>query len=313
MSVTSHQRFLWTCTCPTSPRLFRFVFFLSVVKRGLFPALTFKLFHSERTQDTLSEEEIKAETNTLQQRLNEQQSILQRISAPNMKAMEKLESVRDKFQETSDGETQENWSLEENEALHASSCDLNPFTQSSRRLVKEPRRPSRPLSRSRRRGSTASTLVSTLWPPTLMRSIRPSRATAVHRCRFCILPLSHCVKFIYNELNRPACASCRLSWARRIQRSPIWMESTTTVWLQGSGSGPWTTCLEERRLSLPWLCSLQFTGNSKRVLTEHSSSLHIILYKPSSCLLATNLPPSLSWMRLMLPWTTQTSARSVHW
>lgn len=55
-------------------------------------------------QDALSEEEIKAETNTLQQRLNEQQSILQRISAPNMKAMEKLESVRDKFQETSDGE-----------------------------------------------------------------------------------------------------------------------------------------------------------------------------------------------------------------
>uniref|UniRef100_A0AAR2IVB5 Structural maintenance of chromosomes protein 1A n=1 Tax=Pygocentrus nattereri TaxID=42514 RepID=A0AAR2IVB5_PYGNA len=42
------------------------------------------------------------EMNTLQQRLNEQQSILQRISAPNMKAMEKLESVRDKFQETSD-------------------------------------------------------------------------------------------------------------------------------------------------------------------------------------------------------------------
>lgn len=54
-------------------------------------------------QDALSEEEIKIEMNTLQQRLNEQQSILQRISAPNMKAMEKLESVRDKFQETSDG------------------------------------------------------------------------------------------------------------------------------------------------------------------------------------------------------------------
>uniref|UniRef100_A0A8D3DH66 Structural maintenance of chromosomes protein n=1 Tax=Scophthalmus maximus TaxID=52904 RepID=A0A8D3DH66_SCOMX len=50
----------------------------------------------------VAKEEIKAETNTLQQRLNEQQSILQRISAPNMKAMEKLESVRDKFQETSD-------------------------------------------------------------------------------------------------------------------------------------------------------------------------------------------------------------------
>uniref|UniRef100_A0A8C7R6S5 Structural maintenance of chromosomes protein n=1 Tax=Oncorhynchus mykiss TaxID=8022 RepID=A0A8C7R6S5_ONCMY len=47
-------------------------------------------------------DEIKAEMHTLQQRLNEQQSILQRISAPNMKAMEKLESVRDKFQETSD-------------------------------------------------------------------------------------------------------------------------------------------------------------------------------------------------------------------
>ncbi|KAI7794232.1 putative structural maintenance of chromosomes protein 1A, partial [Triplophysa rosa] len=53
-------------------------------------------------QDALSVEEIKAEMNTLQQRLNEQQSILQRISAPNMKVMEKLESVRDKFQDTSD-------------------------------------------------------------------------------------------------------------------------------------------------------------------------------------------------------------------
>ncbi|XP_056095399.1 structural maintenance of chromosomes protein 1A [Rhinichthys klamathensis goyatoka] len=57
---------------------------------------------NEDLKDSLSEEEIKAEMNTLQQRLNEQQSILQRISAPNMKAMEKLESVRDKFQETSD-------------------------------------------------------------------------------------------------------------------------------------------------------------------------------------------------------------------
>uniref|UniRef100_A0A8C9T0U6 Structural maintenance of chromosomes protein n=1 Tax=Scleropages formosus TaxID=113540 RepID=A0A8C9T0U6_SCLFO len=53
-------------------------------------------------EDSLSEEEIKAEMNNLQQRLNEQQSILQRISAPNMKAMEKLESVRDKncYEET---------------------------------------------------------------------------------------------------------------------------------------------------------------------------------------------------------------------
>ncbi|KAK5894612.1 hypothetical protein CesoFtcFv8_011286 [Champsocephalus esox] len=57
---------------------------------------------TEDLKDALSEEEFKGETNTLQQRLNEQQSILQRISAPNMKAMEKLESVRDKFQETSD-------------------------------------------------------------------------------------------------------------------------------------------------------------------------------------------------------------------
>ncbi|XP_077428530.1 structural maintenance of chromosomes protein 1A [Vanacampus margaritifer] len=57
---------------------------------------------TEDLKDTLLEDEFKAETNTLQQRLNEQQSILQRISAPNMKAMEKLESVRDKFQETSD-------------------------------------------------------------------------------------------------------------------------------------------------------------------------------------------------------------------
>ncbi|XP_031422756.1 LOW QUALITY PROTEIN: structural maintenance of chromosomes 1A, like [Clupea harengus] len=57
---------------------------------------------SEDHKDALSEDEIKAEMNQLQQRLNEQQSVLQRISAPNMKAMEKLESVRDKFQETSD-------------------------------------------------------------------------------------------------------------------------------------------------------------------------------------------------------------------
>ncbi|CAB1452633.1 unnamed protein product [Pleuronectes platessa] len=57
---------------------------------------------TEDLKDTLAEDEIKGETNALQQRLNEQQSILQRISAPNMKAMEKLESVRDKFQETSD-------------------------------------------------------------------------------------------------------------------------------------------------------------------------------------------------------------------
>ncbi|MBN3316493.1 SMC1A protein, partial [Atractosteus spatula] len=57
---------------------------------------------AEDLKDAQSEDEIKAEMNNLQQRLNEQQSILQRISAPNMKAMEKLESVRDKFQETSD-------------------------------------------------------------------------------------------------------------------------------------------------------------------------------------------------------------------
>ncbi|XP_076875071.1 structural maintenance of chromosomes protein 1A [Brachyhypopomus gauderio] len=57
---------------------------------------------SDDLKDALSDDEIKGEMNALQQRLNEQQSILQRISAPNMKAMEKLESVRDKFQETSD-------------------------------------------------------------------------------------------------------------------------------------------------------------------------------------------------------------------
>uniref|UniRef100_UPI0035A3D6C0 Structural maintenance of chromosomes protein 1A (SMC1A) n=1 Tax=Homo sapiens TaxID=9606 RepID=UPI0035A3D6C0 len=55
-----------------------------------------------RGSDAQAEEEIKQEMNTLQQKLNEQQSVLQRIAAPNMKAMEKLESVRDKFQETSD-------------------------------------------------------------------------------------------------------------------------------------------------------------------------------------------------------------------
>ncbi|XP_027489018.1 structural maintenance of chromosomes protein 1A-like, partial [Corapipo altera] len=53
-------------------------------------------------QDAQAEEEIRQEMSALQQRLTEQQSVLQRIAAPNMKAMEKLESVRDKFQETSD-------------------------------------------------------------------------------------------------------------------------------------------------------------------------------------------------------------------
>lgn len=134
------------------------------------------------------------------------------------------------------------------------------ITQSSRQLVKEPRRPSRPLSRSRRKGSIASIHVSSLWPRTSMRSTRPSHATAVPRYR--LVPYRFCtvLKVIYNEVNCPTSASRRLSWAQRIQRSPIWMESTTTVWLQGSASGPWTTCLEERRRLLPWLCSSQSTG-----------------------------------------------------
>ncbi|EMP26951.1 Structural maintenance of chromosomes protein 1A [Chelonia mydas] len=57
---------------------------------------------SEDLKHAQAEDEIKQEMNQLQQKLNEQQSVLQRIAAPNMKAMEKLESVRDKFQETSD-------------------------------------------------------------------------------------------------------------------------------------------------------------------------------------------------------------------
>ncbi|XP_015706397.1 structural maintenance of chromosomes protein 1A-like, partial [Coturnix japonica] len=56
----------------------------------------------DELKDAQAEEEIRQEMNQLQQRLTEQQSVLQRIAAPNMKAMEKLESVRDKFQETSD-------------------------------------------------------------------------------------------------------------------------------------------------------------------------------------------------------------------
>ena len=47
-------------------------------------------------------EEIKQEMNTLQQKLNKQQSVLQHIATPNMKAIEKLESVQGKLQETSD-------------------------------------------------------------------------------------------------------------------------------------------------------------------------------------------------------------------
>ncbi|XP_038638499.1 LOW QUALITY PROTEIN: structural maintenance of chromosomes protein 1A-like [Scyliorhinus canicula] len=57
---------------------------------------------SEDLQDALSDEEVKIELNGLQQKVTEHQNILQRIAAPNMKAMEKLDSVRDKFQETSE-------------------------------------------------------------------------------------------------------------------------------------------------------------------------------------------------------------------
>uniref|UniRef100_A0A8C4R5K3 Structural maintenance of chromosomes protein n=1 Tax=Eptatretus burgeri TaxID=7764 RepID=A0A8C4R5K3_EPTBU len=53
-------------------------------------------------KDLETEEEIQAEMNGLIQKVTEHQSILQRIAAPNMRAMEKLESVRDKFQETVD-------------------------------------------------------------------------------------------------------------------------------------------------------------------------------------------------------------------
>lgn len=132
-------------------------------------------------QDTLSEEEIKAETNTLQQRLNEQQSILQRISAPNMKAMEKLESVRDKFQETSDGElpAESLISIE----VQVRTCDEGHLfaLKSLRLLARGPRRPNRPLSRSRRSASIASIPALSPWPPTSTRSTRPSRAIAALR------------------------------------------------------------------------------------------------------------------------------------
>ncbi|XP_072344057.1 structural maintenance of chromosomes protein 1A-like [Scyliorhinus torazame] len=57
---------------------------------------------NEDLQDALSDEEVKIELNGLQQKVTEHQNILQRIAAPNMKAMEKLDSVRDKFQETSE-------------------------------------------------------------------------------------------------------------------------------------------------------------------------------------------------------------------
>lgn len=139
-------------------------------------------------QDALSDEEIKAETNTLQQRLNEQQSILQRISAPNMKAMEKLESVRDKFQETSDGERTRNLGCYIHfqifhgiEYTQKIDVFLSGLFQSLKQPVKGPRRPSKPLSRLRRKGLIDLTPASSLWPQTLMRSTKHCRATAVPR------------------------------------------------------------------------------------------------------------------------------------
>uniref|UniRef100_UPI00398F1733 structural maintenance of chromosomes protein 1A isoform X2 n=1 Tax=Pristiophorus japonicus TaxID=55135 RepID=UPI00398F1733 len=56
----------------------------------------------EDLKDALADDEVKIEMNGLQQKVTEHQNILQRIAAPNMKAMEKLDSVRDKFQETSE-------------------------------------------------------------------------------------------------------------------------------------------------------------------------------------------------------------------
>lgn len=149
-----------------------------------------------------------------------------------------------------------------------------------RLLVRERRKPSKPLSKSRRKGLIVSIPALSLWPPTLMRSTRHSHVTAVPRCVskivfFCCC--FFCFVFyipVYTQHKTYVCVCffCRLSWDQKTQRSPTWMASTITVWLQGRDSDPWITCLEERRLSLPWLCSLLFTGETKK---EYRGSLNV--------------------------------------
>lgn len=43
------------------------------------------------------------------------------------------------------------------------------------------------------------------------------------------------------------------------------MVSIITVWPQARGSDQWTTCQEERKLLLPWLCSSLFTGETREM------------------------------------------------
>ena len=72
--------------------------------------------------------------------------------------------------------------------------------------------------------------------------------------------------FLY--LSRPCRVTTapRRSSVQRILRNRTSMASTTTVWLLASASGPWTTCLEERRPWLHWPCSLPFTGESTNTI-----------------------------------------------
>lgn len=83
---------------------------------------------------------------------------------------------------------------------------------------------------------------------------------------------------------------CRLSWAQKTPRSHTWTALTITVWPLERDSGPWTICLEERRLSLPWLCSLLFTGTTGQIQTSNTCiniAWHLMMTSP---LLVTSLP-----------------------
>lgn len=264
-------------------------------------------------QDALSDEEIKAETNTLQQRLNEQQSILQRISAPNMKAMEKLESVRDKFQETSDGEMTGDGRAETMKRGVAHIAWRGVFffwtTQSSRQREREPRRPSRPLSKSRRNVSIASTPASSRWPPTSTRSTRPCPATAARR-----YPLN-------TKATPPARPTSEMKVLKDCARLPqafLGPENPEEPYLDGINYN----CVAPGKRFRPMD---NLSGGEKTVaalallFAIHRCTFNIdfvmwrlhvgkseIVDKSRALCAATNPPPSSSWMRSTPLWTTLT-------
>uniref|UniRef100_A0A8I5NCY2 Structural maintenance of chromosomes protein n=1 Tax=Papio anubis TaxID=9555 RepID=A0A8I5NCY2_PAPAN len=202
----------------------------------------------EDLKDAQAEEEIKQEMNTLQQKLNEQQSVLQRIAAPNMKAMEKLESVRDKFQETSDEfEAARKRAKKAKQAFEQIKKErFDRFNACFESVATNIDEIYKALSRNSSAQVGWSPLPNQLLPSSV---IFPSRLPVPISIQTQIQILTHL-------------PSPRHSWALRTLKSPTWMASTTTVWLLGNASGLWTTYQAGKRQWQLWPCSLPSTGKA---------------------------------------------------